>query len=614
MKNKLLLFLPILQIASILKGKPPSTALISAFPGVERIIVLQIACIEGIKDYFEKLPKGSVKIIDQNDFSARSQYRKKIGMQSCRSKQNTSKSAYLRDIISLEKYEGDACSVIVQDSLRGGTFKQVNLASPDGGIVFKRMRGGYWVRTIVNSIIYPEWFGAKRDSVTNDVAAIRATLASAENKYIVGLKRGYYWTDTTDIVTSQNTDVTVKIIGAGKDKSFIVRRNGNTGSSTNCFDIHYLGLHSNVYMSDFTIIGPDHRSPHSNINGNSNGIKWSFAFGLHGYKTLTVERVRITGTFDEAITNSAGGNVTVNDCDLSATDAIVGMFESNGSTKGNSFEACGGIWQCAHGDASSHGSVGLYIHPNVPYKLTGVTFKYMGRYAIYQNGSLGTYRPYAVASGCAFDSCEMAHTEGTGLSTFSHCIVNGSESYLGSKFGGDVEIENCSFARTYLSYGSISTSNVSFIRCSFVDTYIQSGNRFAGAKWNFNSCNFKVTNNYTKRSPILNVLKGTTTLNNVTFTDVTTTAIYFSFILSDGGTINADRVIMNGNTGAMNGDIFLSSGSLHIYNSIFTPTTIKANAIVLASGFQADSLTGFGNTFNKGCEIGNFSGNRQRLE
>lgn len=98
------------------------------------------------------------------------------------------KAGYVSTIATLEAYIGSSATVIVADTLRGGTFNYVASASPDSGTVFPRNGGGYWKRQYNQSYgLNVLWFGAKGDYTyngtgTDDAAAIQLAINSAALK------------------------------------------------------------------------------------------------------------------------------------------------------------------------------------------------------------------------------------------------------------------------------------------------------------------------------------------------------------------------------------------------------------------------------------------------
>jgi len=110
---------------------------------------------------------------------------------------------HLASITQLLSYAGTATTVIVTDSLRGGTFN-LSATSPypvDNGIVFSSSGGKYWIRDISNAdAINIQWYGAKADwlvsnrtvtrtgtdSRTSFLAAYAAAYKMAKSVYIPG--------------------------------------------------------------------------------------------------------------------------------------------------------------------------------------------------------------------------------------------------------------------------------------------------------------------------------------------------------------------------------------------------------------------------------------------
>lgn len=98
------------------------------------------------------------------------------------------KVGYVATISDLEAYTGSSSTIIVADSLRGGTFNYVASATPDSGTVFPRNGGGYWRRQYNQSYgLNVLWFGAKGDYTyggtgTDDATAIQLAINAAALK------------------------------------------------------------------------------------------------------------------------------------------------------------------------------------------------------------------------------------------------------------------------------------------------------------------------------------------------------------------------------------------------------------------------------------------------
>ncbi len=61
------------------------------------------------------------------------------------------------DINGLTNLTTTSTTVVVQDSIRGGTFIYSNAGPVDYGIIFPRANGGYWVRQ-TDSSAYSNWY------------------------------------------------------------------------------------------------------------------------------------------------------------------------------------------------------------------------------------------------------------------------------------------------------------------------------------------------------------------------------------------------------------------------------------------------------------------------
>jgi len=109
----------------------------------------------------------------------------------------------LADIPELEDYSGNALTVIVTDSLRGGVFNYYSTSlTPDNGIVFSATGkgSGFWKRNYTESEgVSVCWFGAIPDSSTYSSSAINAAIdyQFGRGGGLVFFNPGSYIVDTT---------------------------------------------------------------------------------------------------------------------------------------------------------------------------------------------------------------------------------------------------------------------------------------------------------------------------------------------------------------------------------------------------------------------------------
>jgi len=108
----------------------------------------------------------------------------------------------LADITEMEDYSGNALTVIVTDSLRGGIFNYYSSGlTTDDGIVFDATGkgSGYWKRSVTESdAANVSWFGAVGDGSTDNTTAFKN--ASRYRKVIV--PKGTYKLDRTELNTT----------------------------------------------------------------------------------------------------------------------------------------------------------------------------------------------------------------------------------------------------------------------------------------------------------------------------------------------------------------------------------------------------------------------------
>jgi hypothetical protein len=464
---------------------------------------------------------------------------------------------------------------------------------------------GRW-RRLDPGPINVKWFGAKGDGSTVLAAALAEAAAIQEainhaSAVLAGLflPAGTYFTGATTLTTPTTSGGKLRIAGAGKRITKIARQ---ADSATNTLNIKFTGP-SDVEISDLSINGPASLA----IDNQSVAIDWSTSLGDATHR-LCLNRVEVTGKHSIAVQNSGGGRVEVVDSDLEALDGVVCMFSSVALPDGGGarFLGRGGTWKTPNGDPSTGGSVGLYIHPHIPYIVEGVTFEKMGRYGIYQNGSWTDLRGPAVATGCRFIQCEMAQTKGNGVSDFVGCVVKGTTSQLGSKLSGRVNVTGCTFENAAsLDYGAGTFSKVSISGCLFVDTPIQAAGN-ASSRWSIRDTTVVVTDN----APLwlgLSCVDGGTDLENITFVDETTRLPsdpnqYQTFVRMTVGnpSVRLRGCRFRNGRGSLTSGIYQGVGALVVEDCEFAAGATP-EAIWVIAGMATNALDGDGNRFTNGA-------------
>lgn len=123
---------------------------------------------------------------------------------------------YLPTIASLQAYNGTITTVIVSDSLRGGTFNYITTPQViDNGVIFAATGkgSGYWRRQFDGVHVEATWYGLLPDGVTDNSTLFKAMLrAAAAKKQTINFRNGIYLLPTwsTDSVNY------VHFTGAGR--------------------------------------------------------------------------------------------------------------------------------------------------------------------------------------------------------------------------------------------------------------------------------------------------------------------------------------------------------------------------------------------------------------
>ncbi|MDE3185293.1 MAG: right-handed parallel beta-helix repeat-containing protein [Bacteroidota bacterium] len=213
------------------------------------------------------------------------------------------KAHYVASITALENYTGNSNTVIVQDSLRGGTFNYVASATPDSGTVFPRFGGGYWKRQFSGDVNV-KWFGAKGDSSTDDTYAINQAFKSGFNSYIPAGK--YMVNDTTGVLYPQsNTHITLN-----KNAYLIAIANRQ-----DYYTIVAMQDVNNVIFEGGHIVGE--RYAHTGSTGG-----YGLGIAVNGSSNITVKNVEIRDCWGDGFnvkksaSSSYSSNINLIDCDI----------------------------------------------------------------------------------------------------------------------------------------------------------------------------------------------------------------------------------------------------------------------------------------------------------
>lgn len=250
--------------------------------------------------------------------------------------------AFVADIPSLQSFTGSAPTVIVQDSIRGGTFNYVSSGTVDNGIVFAATGkgSGYWQRQIFGQI-FPEYWG---EGTTTSRSYIQSALNFAAGKAIDVILRGNYNLDSSLIIGSNTTLIlnkTARInLNDSVSRTMLINRNAIAAGSPNIVDSNIIvsggtwygnGLKQNLYANGtgsaattiFTLSGV--KNLHiSDVEFDSSR---SYGMLISSYRDVYLERLRVNNSntifnrnLDGIHLNGPGINAFVNSCTFRGTD------------------------------------------------------------------------------------------------------------------------------------------------------------------------------------------------------------------------------------------------------------------------------------------------------
>ncbi len=157
------------------------------------------------------------------------------------------------DSSAFRNYNGSASTIILTDRLRGGIFKQCITCAADQYMVFTDATlpiPRKWER-VNYSEVFPEYFGAKADGITNDLSAINRALAFSN---VINLTAGKIYSVSSVSIVSNNK----QIIGNGAS---FKQNQSNTSvisiyqaSNIKIDGINFIGLNKNF---NWTFLGSD---------------------------------------------------------------------------------------------------------------------------------------------------------------------------------------------------------------------------------------------------------------------------------------------------------------------------------------------------------------------
>jgi hypothetical protein len=309
--------------------------------------------------------------------------------------------------------------------------------------------------------VYPVWWGAKRDGVTDDLAAISAAAASLTSGGTIRFSPGTYAVNGTVSGIALLSDTNAVL-----DKGAIINVLPNNLVS---YAIFYLNSVHNVSISGGELIGD--RATHTGVTG-----EWGNAIWVTASTDISIKDIEIHGFWGDGIylgeidgSNSSWINLKNiksynnrrNGLTVAGVDNLLVEQSSFYSQTGTSPEA------------------GIDLEPNTGHTNSKLTFF---KVKSYDNSG------YALAATVLAD----ASTARTSDTTFIDCdfeasstyyvmyyMSNGKNTFINTRFKGPIndlwsaDFDGCTFyhstAYTIMAYGILALNNfpVSFTRCIF---------------------------------------------------------------------------------------------------------------------------------------------------
>lgn len=258
------------------------------------------------------------------------------------------KSAYVASITALENYTGNSNTVIVQDSLRGGTFNYTPSATPDSMTVFTRYGGGYWKRQFQKGTYNILWAGVDNKGVSDNTGILNYVFSTLPGGSTILFPGGTYkatslkltrainikGTGLSSTITCTSADSVLLSINASYINVKNLNLNGNGLASygttaTNGNLINIAGTH--IILDNLSLSGSAKYGIFSDSLGNVNNIL---------INNCTISNIALSGIHVVGRNGSNQVNVVhVNNCTIVFTGGnSLEMLGQSLTIENNTFE------------------------------------------------------------------------------------------------------------------------------------------------------------------------------------------------------------------------------------------------------------------------------------
>ncbi len=328
-------------------------------------------------------------------------------------------------------------------------------------------------------------------NLSNTMTSVTANFTSADINKVIYLRAGT-GIPVTRSIASINSPTSVQLNLPGNATS-----TGNTiqiGAAASWWLI--TGTGHKIRLSGFTFVGPDETADSTVVEAQSDSVGLSWA-ATSASAVLDVDHVEITGKFGTGISRSGGGKVSLSATDINGYNACVAFFGPNSGEAESAelYVSDGCVFTGFDGYANS---IGIYVHPCIPFAISDSRFENFNRYGVYQNGSPDADPLHCSITGCMFIDCAGLQT-GEGTTLVSNCTF-AKNRYEAQQFTlyDDVIFSNCLFDNMAgLTSIGTDSNEITFNQCRFrpagTDLPITIQGDGAEDTWRFNGCEWFLT-------------------------------------------------------------------------------------------------------------------------